>query len=184
MFLEKLLNKIPFFRKRRVAKIKKELVEIRNDFAGGFFNDKYITSLHNIVNSSLIAFSDDIVKGTINEITTYTKSSMSAVKLLEKGLLKKSELERSPLLSTARQTGYFSDWYSNEQSVLELISILKPYLQLQVWLIQEPDFRQQEMIDDAITGLINLEIYDSLLYRYLLEDLVSIISFYIETQYE
>ncbi|KAB3419104.1 hypothetical protein F9Z84_06245 [Escherichia coli] len=184
MFLEKILNKIPFIRKRRVAKIKKELAEIKNDFAGGFFNEKYIASLHNIVNSPLIAFSDDIVKGTLNEITTYTKSSISGVRLFEKGSLKKSELERSPLLSTARQTGYFSDWYSNEQSVIDFISMLMPYLQLQTWLYQEPGFEEQEKIDKVIVGVIDLEMYDSLLYRYLLEDLVSIISFYIETQYE
>lgn len=184
MFLEKLLNKIPFIRKRRVAKIKKDLVEIKNDFAAGFFNEKYISSLHNIVNSPLIAFSDDIVNGTLKRITTYTKTSVKAVKALEKPVYKKSELERSLLLSSNRQTGYFSDWYSNEESVLNLIGMLKPYLQVQAWLFHNPSFDQQEQIDEAIGDTIDLDLYDTLLYRYLLEDLVSIISFYIETQYE
>lgn len=184
MFLQKLLNKIPFIRKRRVAKIKRDLVEIKNDFAAGFFNEKFISSLHNIVNSPLIAFSDEIVTGTTKQITTYTKTSVMAVRALEKPLLKKSELERSVFLSGTRQTGYFSDWYSNEESVLNLIEMLKPYLQLQAWLFKEPSFKQQELIDEAITDVINLDLYESLLYRYLLEDLVSVISFYIETQYE
>lgn len=184
MFLEKLLNKIPFFRKRRVAKIKKDLVDIKNDFAAGFFNEKFISSLHNIVNSPLITFSDAIVADTTNQITTYTKTSVTAVRALQKPLLRKSELERSTLLSGVRQTGYFSDWYSNEESVLNLIEMLKPYLQLQAWLFKEPSYQQQELIDEAISDVINLDLYDSLLYRYLLEDLVSVISFYIETQYE
>lgn len=184
MFLDNLLNKIPFFRNRRIAKIKKELEVIREDFVNGFFSDQYIISLHNIVNSSLIAFSDDLVSDSIKQIKTYTKTSVMAVKTLEKKPFSKSELEHSPLLYSSKQSGYFSDWYSNEESVELFVESLKSYLKVQVWLLEQPDYEHQEKIDEAISGVIDLEMYDSLLYRYLLEDLVSIISFYVETQYE
>jgi hypothetical protein len=184
MFLDKLLNKIPYFRNRRIAKIKKDLVDIRNDFANGFFNDQYLVSLHNIVNSPLIAFTGDIVYGTMKEITLRTKSSVSAQKLLEKKVFNKSDLERSPLIDMIKRTGYFTEWYSNEESLLNFISVLKSYLGAHVWLNNNPEFELLDEVDLTEFGDIDTQMYDTLLYRLLLEDLVSIISFYLEIQYE
>lgn len=184
MFFEKLLNKIPYFRNRRIAKMKRDLVEIGKDFADTHFNDKYVVNLHNIVNSPLISFSDDIVSRSIGKLTTYTKTSVSAVKLLESKTYKQTSIERSNLMSTNKSTIYFSEWYSNEESVLELVELLRPYLQVQAWMHSNPGYESQEQIDAAVSDLIDAELFDSLLYRYLLEDLVSIISFYLENQYE
>lgn len=184
MFLNKLLNKIPYFRNRQIAKIKRELAAIKNNFADGFFNEEFVASLHNIVNSPLIAFTDDIVDGSIKEISVRTKSSMSAVRLLEKKVFKKTDLERSPLISMEQQQVYFSEWYSNGESVLTFIRLMIPYIGAQIWLYKNPEFDDLETIDLTEFGDIDVEIYDTLLYRLLLEDLVSIISFYLEIQYE
>ncbi|QZA70730.1 hypothetical protein AH04_257 [Erwinia phage AH04] len=184
MFLDKLLNKIPYFRNRRIAKMKRDLVDIKNNFANGFFNDEFLVSLHNIVNSPLIAFTEDIVYGTMKDITLRTKSSVSAYTLLEKKVFKKTELERSPLISMSMNTGYFNEWYSNEASLLNFIAILKPYLAAQIWLNNNPEFELLEDVDLSEYGEIDVEMYDTLLYRLLLEDLVNIISFYLEIQYE
>jgi hypothetical protein len=184
MFLDKLLNKIPYFRNKRIAKIKKDLVAIKEDFANGFFNDEYLISLHNIANSPLIAFTEDIVYGTMKEITVRTKSSVSAYKLLEKKVFKKSDLERSPLISMVQNTGYFTEWYSNEESLMNFITVLKSYLAAQIWLNNNPEFELHEEVDLTEFGDIDAEMFDTLLYRLLLEDLVSIISFYLEIQYE
>lgn len=191
MFLDKLLNKIPFFRNRRIAKEKREikqmkddLVNIKNDFAGGFFNEEFIIRLHNIVNSPLISFSEEIVSGTMYELDLRTKSSMMALQLLNKRVYNKSQLERSPLISMSINRGYFSQWYSNEESLVGFISGLKQYLAAQVWLIQNPEFEEPQDMDWSEYGDIDPEMFETLLYRLLLEDLVNIISFYLEIQYE
>lgn len=191
MFLDKLLNKIPFFRNRRIAKEKREikqmkgdLVNIRNDFAGGFFNEEFIVRLHNIVNSPLISFSEEIVSGTMYEIDLRTKSSMMALQLLNKRVYNKSQLERSPLLSMSLNRNYFSQWYSNEETLVEFIGGLKQYLTVQVWLIQNPEFEEPQDMDWSEYGDIDPEMFETLLYRLLLEDLVNIISFYLEIQHE
>lgn len=184
MFLEKLLNKIPFIRNRRLAKIKKDLAEIKNDFDNGFFNEKYIISLHSIVNNPLVTFSGAVVERSLNDITTYTKTSMSALRLLEGKIYKKTNLDRSDLVSMSKSTKFFSEWYSNEGSILGIIDILNRYMQVQVWLASNPEFDAQEKIDELVSEHIDMELYDSLLYRVLLEDLVAIISFYLEIRYE
>ena len=191
MFLDKLLNKIPFFRNRRIAKekrkikqMKDDLVNIKNDFAGGFFNEEFIIRLHNIVNSPLISFSEEIVSGTMYELDLRTKSSMMALQLLNKRVYNKSQLERSPLISMSINRGYFSQWYSNEESLVGFISGLKQYLAAQVWLIQNPEFEEPQDMDWSEYGDIDPEMFETLLYRLLLEDLVNIISFYLEIQYE
>lgn len=191
MFLDKLLNKIPFFRNRRIAREKREikqmkgdLVNIKNDFAGGFFNEEFITRLHNIVNSPLISFSEEIVSGTMYEIDLRTKSSMMALQLLNKRVYNKSQLERSPLISMSINRNYFSQWYSNEETLVEFISGLRQYLAAQVWLIQNPEFEEPQDMDWSEYGDIDPEMFETLLYRLLLEDLVNIISFYLEIQHE
>lgn len=191
MFLDKLLNKIPFFRNRRIAREKREikqmkgdLVNIKNDFAGGFFNEEFITRLHNIVNSPLISFSEEIVSGTMHEIDLRTKSSMMALQLLNKRVYNKSQLERSPLISMSINRNYFSQWYSNEETLVEFISGLRQYLAAQVWLIQNPEFEEPQDMDWSEYGDIDPEMFETLLYRLLLEDLVNIISFYLEIQHE
>lgn len=184
MFFQKLLNKIPFFRNRQIKKIKEDLVEIQRDFGEGFFNDRYIISLHNILNNSLLDFSDVLVQGTLNRFSSYTKSSMSALKLIEKPELKKTRLEKSTIISLVKETDYFSSWYSNEESVRMFIDRMGDYIRAQVWMmIPEPDFDTQEKIDNYISEL-DTEVFDSLIYRLLLEDLVSMISFYIESKYD
>lgn len=183
MFFDKLLNKIPFFRNRRIKKIKEDLVEIKHDFTEGHFNEQYISGLHNILNSPLIDFSDDLVSSSLNDITTYTKSSMGASKLAEKPIISKATLGLSPLLSLNRSTGYFSEWYSNEDSLLEFINVMKLYLQAHTWQIASPDYQNQEKVSELINSM-NPEFLDSLLYRLLLEDLVSIITFYVESKYD
>ncbi|AEV89709.1 hypothetical protein OBP_272 [Pseudomonas phage OBP] len=184
MFFQKLLNKIPFFRNRQIKKIKEDLVEIQRDFGEGFFNDRYIISLHNILNNSLMDFSDDLVSGSLNKFSSYTKSSMSALKLIDKPELKKTRLEKSNIVSLTKETDYFSAWYSNEESVREFIDKMSHYIVAQVWLATpNPDYEAQEKIDHYISELNN-EVFDSLIYRLLLEDLVSIVSFYIESKYE
>lgn len=184
MFLDKLLNKIPYFRNKRIAKMKKDLVEIKNNFSEGFFHAEFVRRLHNIVNSPLIAFSEEIIYGTLKEITLRTKSSMMALKLLEKKVYTKGDLERSSLLSMTQHRGYFNEWYSNEESVLGFIGGLKPYIAAHVWLNENPEIELLEEVDLSDFGDIDTEMYDTLLYRLLLEDLVNIISFYLEIQHE
>lgn len=184
MFLDKLLNKIPFIRNRRIAKMKKDLVEIKENFSGGFFHAEFISRLHNIVNSPLIAFSEEIIYGTIKVIELRTNSSMMALKLLQKKVYSKHDLERSPSLTMTQHVGYFNQWYSNEESVKELIEGLKPYIAAHVWLNENPEIELLEEVDLSEFGDIDPEMYDTLLYRLLLEDLVNIISFYLEIQHE
>lgn len=185
MFFDKLLNKIPFFRNRHIKKIKRELEEIKVDFADGFFNDKYIACLHNILNTSLIDFSEEFVEGSLSSISLHTNSSLGAVKLLEKGVTKKSVLERSPLISMTMSNDYFSDWYSNEYSVKEFVDSMKIYLNVQAIQAANPnaDFNTQEKVD-ALLSSLNPDVLDSLLYRLLLSDLVNIITFYLESKYD
>lgn len=184
MFLDRLLNKIPYFRNKRIAKIKKDLVGIKDNFAAGFFYEEYVARLHNIVNSPLIAFTEDIIYGTLNKIELRTKSSISAIALLNKKVYRKDDLEKSTLITMAQHTVYFNEWYSNEESLLSFIEQLKPYIKAQVWLSKNPEFELLDEIDLSEFGEVDTEMYDTLLYRLLLEDLVSIISFYLEIQYE
>lgn len=184
MFLDKLLNKIPYFRNRRIAKMKKDLVGIKKNFSEGFFHAEFITRLHNIVNSPLIAFSEDIIYGTLKEIELRTKSSMMALKLFEKKVYAKADLERSGLLTMTQHRGYFNEWYSNEESVNKFIEGLKPYIAAHVWLNENPEIELLEEVDLSEYGDIDTEMYETLLYRLLLEDLVNIISFYLEIQHE
>lgn len=186
MFFTKLLNKIPFFRKRKVKKIKRDLALIKDDFADGFFNDEYIISLHNILESSLIDFSDVLVANSTQRVELYTNTSLNAIKILEMGVTKKSNLERSPLITMIKEDDYFTNWYSNEESVLNFMGLMTSYTQAHVWTIEltnSPDFVKQEVVDKFISSL-NPEILDSLLYRFLLEDLVTILIFYLENNYE
>lgn len=184
MFLNRLLNKIPYFRNKRIARMKKDLVEIRNNFSGGFFNAEFISRIHNIVNSPLIAFSEEIIYGTMKEIDLHTNSSIMALKLLNKKVYSKSDLERSSLLTMTQHRGYFNEWYSNEESVIGFIEGLKPYIAAQVWLNENPEIEILEEVDLSEFGDVDTEMYDTLLYRLLLSDLANIISFYLEIQHE
>lgn len=181
MFLTKLLNKIPYFRNRKIKKIKKELVEIKKDFEEGFFNQKYIISLHNILNTGLIKFSGENVENSVDTLTLHSKSSVSVLKLLENKVVKKSVLERSPLISMAGQHGYFTEWYSHEESVIELVNILERYIEADIWQNKELDIETAEAVGKQFED-IDPDILESLLYRLLLEDLVSILTFYLERQ--
>lgn len=183
MFLDKLMNKIPFFRKRRINKIRKELDAIEKDFADGFFNDKYIISLHNILNTGLIKFSDTFVGDSLNKISTYSKTSQSALKLIEKGVYKKSVIERSPLISMVKETVYFTDWYSNEDSVTELLQVLLRASMINIAQNSELGIDSHLAVSDYVSEKDNVFI-ESLLYRLLLEDLVTITKFYLESQHE
>jgi hypothetical protein len=189
MFLDKLLNKIPFFRNRKIARMKKELDVIRAGFKEGYFEDKYIVSLHNIVKSPLNEFSDDLVNKTINKISLYTKSSVSALKLVKDTPLTKRQLEKSTIITLSQSTGYFSSWYSNEESVNDFISQMGIYLAVQVKMIEEPSDQFKGILEASINKAItdyslDIDLYETLLYRFLLEDLVSIVSFYLETKYD
>lgn len=191
MFLSKLLDKIPYFRHRRLTKervriavIKRGLGVIKERFKEGFFDPVYIRSLHNIVNSPLVSIREEIVYGTMKEISLRTKSSTAAVRLIEGKVFKKSDLERSPHLSMGWSVRYFNEWYSNEESVNRFIDLLKPYLAADVWLQDNPEIEKLDEVDFTEFGDIDIEFYDTLVYRLLLEDLVSIISFYLEIQYE
>lgn len=181
MFLTRLLNKIPFFRNRKIKKMKRELVNIQNDFSEGFFNQEFVISLHNILNSGLIAFSEDLVANSVNKVTLHSKSTMSALKLLETKTVKMSSIERSPLLSVAGQTCYFTEWYSNEESVHNFITILARYVEADVWQNKDLDIETANDVAEEFQD-VDPEVLESLLYRLLLKDLVSILSFYLERQ--
>lgn len=183
MFFDKLINKIPFFRNRRIKKIKEDLVEIKRDFSDGFFNEQYISSLHNILNSPLMDFSDALVENAVNHIELYTKSSVSASKLAIKPIINKSNLMKSTLISLEKKTCYFTKWYSNEQSILEFVDLMKQCVQASVWQSGDRDLHSHIQIDELINRL-DQDFLDSLLYRLLLEDLVSIITFYLESKYD
>lgn len=183
MFFNKLLNMIPFFRKRNVKKIRKELADIKNDFADGFFNDKFIISLHNILNTGLIDFSGDLVDDSLNKITTYSKTSYNALALINKGDFKKTTLERSKLMYMNGETHYFSNWYSNEDSVNELISAMRRALQIHACQIKGLDMNSHEFIGQYVSES-DLEFIESLLYRLLLIDVVSLSIFYLESKYD
>lgn len=183
MFFNKLLNKIPFFRKRNVNKIRRELVEIKNDFVDGFFNDKYIISLHNILNTGLIEFSDALVNISLNRISTHTKTSASALAFVNKGDYKKTTIERSKVLAMSQETDFFSNWYSNEESVNELVSIMRRALQIHICQINNLDVNGHEFIGQYVSES-DLEFNESLLYRLLLNDLVSLSQFYLERKYD
>lgn len=183
MFFNKLLNMIPFFRKRNVEKIRKELVEIKNDFADGFFNDNFIISLHNILNTGLIDFSGDLVDDSLGKITTYSKTSYNAVTLINKGDFKKTTLERSKLMYMNGETNYFSNWYSHEDSVNDLISAMRRSLQIHVCQIKGLDVNSHEFIGQYVSES-DLEFIESLLYRLLLIDVVSLSIFYLESKYD
>jgi hypothetical protein len=191
MFLDKLLNKIPYFRRRQAAKaqqavvdMKRDLVAIKERFNEGFFEPSNIRRLHNIVNSPLVSLTEDVIYGTMKEISLRTKSSATAVKLVESKVFKKSDLERSPFISMSRNRVYFNDWYSNKETLTRFIDLLKPYLAVEVWLQDNPEIELLEELDFSEFGDIDIGMYDTLVWRLLLEDLVSIISFYLEIQYE
>lgn len=183
MFLDKLLNKIPFFRNRRIKKMKGDLEEIKNDFTEGHFNEQYISSLHNIVNSPLMDFSEDLVTSSLGTITMYSKTSLGASKLAKKPVVSKPSLSRNTSISLSRVTGHFSDWYSNEGSVIEFVTLMKLYLQADVWQNEKAGYLNQEKVNELLNST-DPEVLDSLLYRLLLEDLVSIITFYLESKYD
>lgn len=183
MFFNKLLNMIPFFRKRNIKKIRKELVDIKNDFVDGFFNDKFIISLHNILNSGLIEFSGHLVDNSLGKISTYSKTSQNAVMLINKGDFKKTTLERSKLMNMNSNTDYFSNWYSHEDSVIELISAMRRALQIHTCQIKGLDMNSHEFIGQYVSES-DLELIESLLYRLLLIDVVSLSIFYLESKYD
>lgn len=183
MFFNKLLNMIPFFRKRNVKKIRKELVDIKNDFADGFFNDKFIISLHNILNSGLIDFSGHLVNDSLSKVTTYSKTSQGAVTFINKGDFKKTSVERSKLISMTESTDFFSNWYSHEESVFDLISIMSRALQIHVCQIKNLDVSGHELISQHVSES-DLEFIESLLYRLLLIDVTSLSIFYLESKYD
>jgi len=167
-----------------VAEIKRDLAVIKERFNEGFFEHSHIRRLHNIVNSPLVSLSEDVVYGTMKDISLRTKSSAMAVKLVEAKVFKKSDLERSPFITMSRNRVYFNDWYSNKETLTRFIDLLKPYLAVDVWLQDNPEIELLEELDFTEFGDIDIGMYDTLVWRLLLEDLVSIISFYLEIQYE
>lgn len=166
-----------------MRKIRASLEEIKKDFREGFYNQVYVLTLHNILNSGYIKLDDEIVVNSIGKVELYTKSTTSALKLLEKEIYKKSSMERSNLLTMNLNEKYFTEWYSNEESVLSFIKIIGKYIEGELWENTPVEIDLVDAVEERFQD-INLEILDSLLYRYLLWDLVSILTFYVERQHE
>lgn len=184
MFFNALLNKIPFIRNRRIKKIKKDLIQIKEYFRAGYFNDQYVAVLHSIVNNPLVTFSEGFDNKFIGTLELRTKTSERALKLFNNKIYTRVSLEKSSNINMEMKTIYFSEWYSNEDSVNNFIESIKPYIALQAVLSKNPNYESQERIDQLTYGNLDMEFFDTLLYRLLLEDIVNIVSFYLEIQYE
>lgn len=183
MFLDKLLNKIPFFRNRRIKKIKEQLVAIKNDFKEGHFNDVYISSLHNILNNPLVSFSEELIRLSLGSVEMYSKSSSGASKLVSKPIISRPTLEKSTIISLEAKNKYVSEWYSNEQTLLEFVETMKLYLLIQCKMFHQVDTKTHEELNQLGTGT-DPDFLDSVLYRLLLSDLVNITTFYVESKYD
>lgn len=183
MFLDKLLNKIPFFRKRRIKKMKEQLTAIRNDFKEGHYNDVYISSLHNILNSSLVSFSDDLVRTSLGSVEVYSKSSMGAFKLVKDPIISRPTLEKSNLIGFELKKKFVTEWYSNESSLVDFINIMKLCLLMQTKMLSDVDVNTHDEMS-VIAAAVGPDFLDSLLYRLLLSDLANITTFYIESKYD
>lgn len=183
MFFDKLLNKIPFFRNRRIKKIKEQLTVIRNDFKEGHFNDVYISSLHNILNSSLVSFSDDLVRTSLGSVEMFSKSSTGAAKLVNDPIISRPTLEKSNLIGMELKKKYVSEWYSNEDSLVDFVNVMKLYLLVHTKLMNNLDIQTHNEIS-TVGAITEPDFLDSLLYRLLLSDLVNITTFYVESKYD
>ncbi|EBY9763895.1 hypothetical protein D5W64_12350 [Salmonella enterica subsp. enterica serovar Saintpaul] len=183
MFFDKLLNKIPFFRKRRVKKMKEQLTAIRKDFKEGHYNDVYISSLHNILNSPLVSFSDDLVRTSLGSVEVYSKSSMGAFKLVNDPIISRPTLERSNLIGLELKKKFVTEWYSNESSLTDFVNIMKLYLLMHTKMFANVDVKTHNEMS-VIAAAVEPDFLDSLLYRLLLSDLANITTFYIESKYD
>lgn len=183
MFLDKLLNKIPFFRNRRIKKLKEQLAAIEIDFKEGHYNDVYINTLHNILNNPLVSFSEDLIRLSLGSVEMFSKSSAGAAKLVNKPIISRPTLEKSTIISLEAKHKYVSEWYSNEQSLLEFIETMKLYLLLHSKVLQQVDVRTHEELNQIGVNT-NPDFLDSVLYRLLLTDLVNITTFYVESKYD
>lgn len=183
MLFKKWLWKIPFFKKMALKKTKAELIAIKNNFKEGDFNDNKIKSLHNILNNSLIEFSEDFIKDAVDKISTHTKTSDVANKLIKNKIIKKSLLERKNDVFITGTHHYFSEWHSNEESVSSFINQMCYFISINVKLI-EIDTIVIKSEDDEKINFEDKDFIESLLYRLLVEDVASISLFYLERQYE
>lgn len=184
--LKKFLMLFSFFRKREIRKLRKQLDLIKDDFTGGYFNNKYIVALHNILKSPVISFKDDLGYGSLKLIQVHSKSSSEALKRLKRLESTIDTISPNPSIVSKQVTKYFSLWYSSESSVIEFFEHIQYFLGIQVTIENK----------DIVTGfdgnpLVRVVIdekeeqfLESLLYRLLLVDATFILDFYLESAYE
>lgn len=183
MFFKKLLAKIPFVRNKMIQSIRIKLAEILDDFDNGAFNDIYIKALQSILKSPVIDFNEEFVLGDINPIKTFSNSSNGLVSSITRREIKKSVMVKSGFVSLSQNTRSFSRWYSNKESVEEFVGLISMYLNKQVAMM-EPILVNGDKIIEVVMTPEEDEFLDSLLYRLSLIDLVTVLDFYLERQYE
>lgn len=185
MFFMKWLNKIPYFRNRRITKTRESLSLVRTNFDEGLYSDDAVVRLHNILKSPVTSYEDDLVNGTVKRISLCTNSSMKALSILEKREVKKSNLEKSTLLKLDPEERYFSYWYSNQASVETFISTMLELTGLYTLSIASPSpvgvngTEVQPQLDERTISFL-----ESLTFRLLMLDTVSILEFYLESKYD
>ncbi|WNV45958.1 hypothetical protein [Aeromonas phage AerS_266] len=184
--LKKFLMLFSFFRKREILKLRKQLDLIKDDFTGGYFNNKYIVALHNILKSSVISFKDDLVYGSLKHIQVHSKSSSEALKRFKKLNDTIETVSPNPSVNSKQITKYFSLWYSSESSVIEFFEYIQYFLNIQVNMEDEnivTGFDGNPLIRVVIDEKEE-QFLESLLYRLLLVDATFILDFYLESAYE
>lgn len=184
--LKKFLMLFSFFRKREILKLKKQLDLIKDDFTGGYFNNKYIVALHNILKSPVVSFKDDLGYGSLKLIQVHSKSSSVALKKLKRLDSTIDTTSPDPSIVSKQITKYFTLWYSSEESVTEFFQYIQHFLQIQIAIEDEnipTGFDGNPLVRVVVDEKEELFL-ESLLYRLLLVDATFILDFYLESAYE
>lgn len=203
MFFKSLFMRFSFIRKWVKRKTKESLFNLleKVEHQGSLEKDD-ITTLHSIVKASVVSFNEELILGTTDSINFYTNTSVRALKALDKKEVISINLGKSNDLSLLPGIRRFDEWYSNQESVEEFVSMMSLRLEQQVMLNsiitkEDPTLdkwrNNLRPIRDVNTGCIDFEpmfmlteddedFLQSQLYRILLLDLMGILWFYMNHQ--
>ncbi|QDB70389.1 hypothetical protein CF8_0220 [Aeromonas phage CF8] len=182
--LKKFLMLFSFFRKREIKKLREQLAAIKQDFTGGYFNNVYIVALHSILKSPVVSFKEELVHGSLDHIAVHSKTSMEALKSLNKLDHRLSDLTTSPSVSPNQKSKHFGDWYASEQTVTEFVLGMNYFLTKQVATFDSPLTPLGEQVIIVSMDEKEEHFLEGLLYRLLLVDVAFILDFYLESAYE
>lgn len=187
-----LFTQIPFIKRvienrkqKRLLSIIEELKLAKKTFEESCYGHKELVSLYDVINRVDInpLVLEDIDKTQL--VTVYSTTSQNLLEAVRKGYFHKETINRSKIIHLETKTKPISSWLSNTESIGYLIEFTKTMLQKNIFIETATLSKsKQPTTEIPVVSSIEKEFIDSLLYRLVISDFLTVVQLILGTDYE